>query len=204
MLPLPSFAPSAPIESPRLRLRLMTYDDVAAVAAIREQPEVNVFLSHGPLTLAQLDARMRLRVARMSLDGEAKRDVALVVETPGDKDDAAVVVGDCGFTVTRAWTQNDAPTDHLTARIHYALSPVVAGHGLGTELVGALVRHLFTEPRVHRLQADVFAENTASRRVLEKNGFRQEGHFRDDGLIDGRFVDACVYSLLRREWSDTA
>lgn len=204
MSSLPSFVPNAPIETPRLRLRLMTYDDIPALVAIRVQPAVNRLLSHGAMTDEQIDARLRLRVARMSLDGDAKRDVALVVTRPREDGDGAVVVGDCGFTVKRAWTQNDEPSEHLTARIHYALSPIVAGQGLGTEVVSGLVRHLFTEPRVHRVQADVFAENTASRRVLEKNGFRQEGYFRDDGLIEGRFLDACVYSLLRREWNGTS
>ena len=200
MSTLPSFVSSTPVETPRLRLRPMTSDDVAAAAAIRAQPEVYAYLSHGALTPAQLEARLRLRMARTNLANDTESEVQLVVEALGEEGDAAVVVGDCGFKVARAWTQNDAPTDRLVARIHYAMSPLVAGRGLGTELVGALVAHLFAEPHVHRIQADVFADNVASRTVLERNGFRQEGYFVDDGIIDGKFVDACLYSLLRREW----
>ena len=200
MSALPSFVPSTPVETSRLRLRPMTSDDVAAAAAIRAQPEVCAYLSHGALTPAQLEARLRLRMARTNLANDTESEVQLVVEALGEEGDAAVVVGDCGFMVARAWTQNDAPTESLVARIHYAMSPLVAGRGLGTELVGALVAHLFAEPHVHRIQADVFADNVASRTVLERNGFRQEGYFVDDGLIDGKFVDACLYSLLRREW----
>ncbi|MBE7372260.1 GNAT family N-acetyltransferase [Dermacoccus barathri] len=200
MSTLPSFVSSTPVETPRLRLRPMTSDDVAAAAAIRVQPEVYAYLSHGALTPAQLEARLRLRMARTNLANDTESEVQLVVEALGEEGDAAVVVGDCGFKVARAWTQNDAPTESLVARIHYAMSPLVAGRGLGTELVGALVTHLFAEPHVHRIQADVFADNVASRTVLERNGFRQEGYFVDDGIIDGKFVDACLYSLLRREW----
>lgn len=200
MSTLPSFVSNTPVETPRLRLRPMTSDDVAAAAAIRAQPEVYAYLSHGALTPAQLEARLRLRMARTNLANDTESEVQLVVEALGEEGDAAVVVGDCGFKVARAWTQNDAPTESLVARIHYAMSPLVAGRGLGTELVGALVTHLFAEPHVHRIQADVFAENVASRTVLERNGFRQEGYFVDDGIIDGKFVDACLYSLLRREW----
>lgn len=200
MSALPSFVPSTPVETSRLRLRPMTSDDVAAAAAIRAQPEVHAYLSHGALTPAQLEARLRLRMARTNLANDTEREIQFVVEALGEDDVAAVVIGDCGFKVARAWTQNDAPTDSLVARIHYAMSPLVAGRGLGTELVGALVAHLFTEPHVHRIQADVFAGNGASRTVLERNGFRQEGYFVDDGIIDGEFVDACLYSLLRREW----
>lgn len=179
----------------------MTSDDVAAAAAIRAQPEVYTYLSHGPLAPEQIEARLRLRMARTNLAGDTEREVQLVVEALGDEGDAGVVIGDCGFKVARAWTQNDAPTHHLVARVYYALSPLVAGRGLGTELVGSLVTHLFGEPLVHRIQADVFADNVGSRTVLERNGFRQEGYFVDDGIIiDGKFVDACLYSLLRREW----
>ena len=35
------------------------------------------------------------------------------------------------------------------------------------------------------MQADVFAGNVASGRVLEKLRFRREGYFVDDGVIDG-------------------
>ena len=204
---VPLLLPRAPLRSAHLRVRRMTVNDVSSVVAIRARPEVHAYLSHGPLGAQQLEARMRLRVARMAVTATREANAAFVVEAREAQPEAArreatgPVIGDCGYRLTRAWTQGDAPSEHLVARIHYALSPDVAGRGFGTELVGVLVDHLFAAPGVHRIQADVFADHAASRRVLEKNGFRQEGCFVDDGIIDGRFVDACVYSLLRREWA---
>ena len=88
MSTLPSFVSNTPVETPRLRLRPMTSDDVAAAAAIRAQPEVCAYLSHGALTPAQLEARLRLRMARTNLANDTESEVQLVVEALGEEGDA--------------------------------------------------------------------------------------------------------------------
>jgi aminoglycoside 6'-N-acetyltransferase len=56
--------------------------------------------------------------------------------------------------------------------IDYAIGePVSVGRGLGTELVAALVRVVRAARPGCGVVADPEAENVASRRVLEKNGF---------------------------------
>jgi GNAT superfamily N-acetyltransferase len=56
--------------------------------------------------------------------------------------------------------------------IDYALSePAVAGRGVGTELVAALVAEVLAHHPGAGILSDPQATNTASRRVLEKNGF---------------------------------
>ncbi|UPT76145.1 MAG: GNAT family N-acetyltransferase [Elusimicrobiota bacterium] len=62
----------------------------------------------------------------------------------------------------------------------YFLAREAQGRGLGTELVGALVRHGLTETK--RLLATVHPDNARSVKVLEKAGFaflRREEH--EDG-----------------------
>jgi RimJ/RimL family protein N-acetyltransferase len=48
-----------------------------------------------------------------------------------------------------------------------------------------------------RITAHVFAFNTASARVLEKNAFICEGLQRKRFLKAGRFLDAKCYALVR-------
>ena len=56
--------------------------------------------------------------------------------------------------------------------IDYAIGdPALVGRGLGTHLVGALVRLARAEHRGCAVLSDPDERNTASRRVLEKNGF---------------------------------
>jgi [ribosomal protein S5]-alanine N-acetyltransferase len=53
---------------------------------------------------------------------------------------------------------------------------------------------------MHRIWATHHPENVASRRVLDKLGFREEGRRRDDRMIGGQWSDSVVCSLLEDEW----
>ena len=53
----------------------------------------------------------------------------------------------------------------------YMLGPAVWGHGYATEAGRAVLAHGFETLRADRIEADVFASNIASQRVLEKLGF---------------------------------
>ena len=55
--------------------------------------------------------------------------------------------------------------------------------------------------RVHRVELEVYAFNPRARAVYERAGFVVEGRRRDALLFDGRYVDAIVMALLRREWA---
>jgi RimJ/RimL family protein N-acetyltransferase len=48
-----------------------------------------------------------------------------------------------------------------------------------------------------RLEADVFAWNPASARVLEKAGYQLEGRLRKAVCKDGQVIDRLVYGRLR-------
>jgi len=52
------------------------------------------------------------------------------------------------------------------------------------------------DARLARVEAFVEPGNIASQRVLEKVGFRREGHLRSYLVFDARRADAFVYSLL--------
>lgn len=59
--------------------------------------------------------------------------------------------------------------------IYYALAPEVAGQGLATEIVPVFCDHVQDWFGLPTLKAEVFQDNPASRRVLEKAGFRVVG-----------------------------
>ena len=62
-----------------------------------------------------------------------------------------------------------------TPPIYYFLAPKVAGQGLATEIVAAFCDHITRRHAPEALTAEVFTDNPASRRVLEKCGFRLTG-----------------------------
>jgi len=86
------------------------------------------------------------------------------------------------------------------AEFGYWLAKPFWGQGIMTATVNVFVRFLFEELHMLKICADVFEFNAASVRVLEKNGFKREGHLRKHYLKDGNLIDACAYGLLREEF----
>ena len=58
----------------------------------------------------------------------------------------------------------------------------------------------FRELVLRRISAWCIAENTASARVLERLGFRQEGRLRQNQYFKGQWWDTMLYAILAEEW----
>lgn len=102
-----------------------------------------------------------------------------------------------------AWSQTDMKDRAAgqQAELGWVLDPASHGRGLGTEFAAALLRLAFDGLDVRRIEAACFAENLASRRVMEKIGLRLEGVFREESLHrSGRWLDGMSYALLAREF----
>lgn len=76
------------------------------------------------------------------------------------------------------------------------------GKGYATDALECLVGYAFDERRLHKLYGVLYADNDASRRVLEKAGFRKEGHFREHHFHDGEYRDRLQYGLTADDWRD--
>jgi len=72
-----------------------------------------------------------------------------------------------------------------------------------SEALQAAVRYGFEGLGLNRLYAYHMVRNPASGRVLEKNGFVQEGLLRQRVRKWGRFEDVALWAILRREWRET-
>ncbi len=88
-----------------------------------------------------------------------------------------------------------------TVEIGYWLIPRARGRGFGSRAVGLLARWAVTEAPLARVEALVVPDNIASQRVLEKAGFRREGHLRSYLVFERQRADALIYSLLPSDLS---
>ncbi len=75
----------------------------------------------------------------------------------------------------------------------------LGGRGIETTAVGLLAGRAFAEFGLHSLDASVHEPNVASRRVLEKNGFRLAGRLRGAFVVDGAYVDRLLYERLSED-----
>jgi [ribosomal protein S5]-alanine N-acetyltransferase len=85
------------------------------------------------------------------------------------------------------------------AELGYWLARPYWGRGIITGAVRAFIRYLFRETELTRITAHVFSQNTASIRVIEKNGFVREGFLRKHYCKDGVYYDGVLYGLLKEE-----
>lgn len=85
------------------------------------------------------------------------------------------------------------------AHIGYWIDSAVAGRGIMPTAVAMATDHCFRELRLHRIEINIRPENAASRRVVEKLGFRYEGLRPRYLHIDGAWRDHLSYALTADE-----
>lgn len=86
------------------------------------------------------------------------------------------------------------------AEAGYFLDPDHWGNGYATDALQTLCGFAFEERRLEKVTAKAYETNPASRRVIEKVGFTEEGVLRDEAFLDGERVDVHAYGLLADEW----
>ena len=77
------------------------------------------------------------------------------------------------------------------------------GHGYGFDAWHAFVPFGFEYLKLHRIYARILEKNIASRRTIEKNGFVEEGLFRDMVLLDGQYHNVLFVARLADETGAT-
>ncbi len=87
-------------------------------------------------------------------------------------------------------------------RVGYSILPVHWNKGVGTRALRQLIDMIFTLTGMERLEAVCSVCNPASRRVLEKAGFKYEGIKRGYLKICGERVDHFSFGLLKSDWKN--
>jgi [ribosomal protein S5]-alanine N-acetyltransferase len=106
--------------------------------------------------------------------------------------DNAEMLGYIGFYRT--------DTTNHRGEIGYILHPNHFGKGIMTEAMKAVISHGFSALNFHSIIADINPANEASKKIVEKHGFKQEAYFRENYYYNGKFLDSTIYGLLKSEW----
>ena len=173
----------------RVRLRGPGPGDADDVFALFSDPRVMRYWSSAPM---QARAQAEGRIDEM-LDAFARRDMIhwLVADRRSD-----AAIGSCSLF------RFDAR--HRRAEVGYALRSDRWGRGLAAEAVALALDWGFRTLALHRIEAGIDPRNDASRRLLERLGFRREGLLRErffDGDVAG---DSEFFGLLAQEWRERA
>jgi RimJ/RimL family protein N-acetyltransferase len=167
------------IETPRLRLRARGPEDAEALFPAMSDPTVMMWWSRAPFeTLDEL--RDYFAVG----DGSDPWRAWAITRIGEDRAIGFVAAGEKRGGVSE---------------IGYLLAPEGQGQGLAREAVGGVISRLFVQGQ-RRLFADTDPENHGSIALLERLGFRREGHLRAEWQTHLGVRDSLIYGLLADEW----
>ncbi|HEX6986895.1 MAG TPA: GNAT family N-acetyltransferase [Planctomycetaceae bacterium] len=162
-------------------------DDLPALLRYADNPKVAANLrDRFPHPYTEADARAWLAFVAADAEG-----VHLVIEVAG------------GFAGTIG-LEPQKDVNAGTAEIGYWLGEPFWGRGIATAAVRALTRHALTTLGYRRLFATALMTNAASRRVLEKAGYRLEGVLRRSAVKNGRVLDQALYAIVDEDLAGTA
>jgi len=127
----------------------------------------------------------RYKLRRYAEDARDDKAYALFVFR---EDDDALVGGVTLSNLRRGVAQ--------AASLGYWAGQTRAGKGYITAAVRAVLRYAFDDLDLHRVEAACQPDNMASRRVLEKAGFAQEGVAKAYLKIDGQWRDHLLFAVV--------
>lgn len=177
-----------PITTERLVIRHFTPGDVDNFHARRDDPEV---------------ARYQDWVTPYSRD-EAERIVASLVAMEGPERDGwwMVVVADRFTGEVYGDLSVHLDEDGHTSEIGYTFDAKHWGMGYAIESLEPMLEYLFDVLGVTRVFGMLHPDNPASAMVMERMGFRFEGHTRRSFWLDGEVSDDWIYGMLREDWEE--
>jgi [ribosomal protein S5]-alanine N-acetyltransferase len=84
--------------------------------------------------------------------------------------------------------------------IGYFISEKFWRKGIATKAIKVATSYAFRDFDIVRIYAEPFSDNIASRRALEKAGFRLEATLKNYVIKNGIIKDSCIYSVLREDF----
>ena len=172
------------LEGKRTNLRVAEKEDVSLLVQWFNDVDFAGDYQHFPVQISNVQLEKQV-IERKNYENEW---IDFIVE----KKDGAKI----GWAVHYVSAPNFGWTE-----IGFTIIPSERNKGYATETIQILSDYLFLTRDIVRIQAVIDARNVASRRALEKAGFKKEGTLRK-ALWDaeGKWADGDLYSILREEW----
>jgi [ribosomal protein S5]-alanine N-acetyltransferase len=174
------------IETERLLLRKPEADDIPKLYSIFSNPETTRFYDVEPFrSVSEAEDLLESLLWRYSMEKQIRWAICW-------KEDKTLL-GTCGYHAVEKL--------HHKAEIGYELHPEAWGKGVMSEALDAIIRYGFICMDLNRIEAVYLPENAASKKLLEKKGFKIEGLLRKRFVHRGVYEDAVTSALLQEEYT---
>ena len=171
------------LNTDRLIIREVTWDDLDSIFILESSPEVDEFNTLG-IPDDKNVTREHLRPFIRDQKAKVRKKYCWTIRFQA----TGKFIGLAGMTLT---------ADRFKmGEIWSNLMPRYWGNGYATEVAKRLIRFGFEDLSLHRIEAGVATENKRSIKVLEKAGMSIEGIRRKILPIRGDWVDNYHYAIL--------
>jgi RimJ/RimL family protein N-acetyltransferase len=182
------------IQTQRLRLVPVGEENAEALWDVLQEPDLRDFQDLPDLDVAQFRRTVAARPKRLQASVVGRFEWLVY----------------CARSEARGAGQNEplgwvslriAERTPRGAEIGYSVVRAHRGRGIATEAVAALVAEGFELAQLHQIRAYCVPENLASRAVLRRAGFRDEGVVRHGATVQGQAVDVVAHRIDRERWT---
>lgn len=173
------------LETDRLIIRKLREEDLHDLYAYRSDPEVCRYQGYEPETLE--GCRQIIEWQKDKEYGPPNQWAKLGLELKSEKK----LIGDISLK---------PEGDVRVVEFGISLSRDFQGLGLASEGLSVILDHLFAEKEVHRITAVMDVDNPAVIALVDRLGFRREGHYIKSFFDSGEWRDEYFYALLKGDW----
>lgn len=180
-----NFHPFKDLETERLLLRRVAESDYPEIMELRGNPETMKYIPR-PLVKTKEDAINHFKMIDKKI--ESNEGINWAITLKGNPK----LIGIIGHYRIQP--------ENYRCEIGYMILPENNGKGIVTEAIKVVLKYGFDDLQMHSIEAVIDPENTASERVLQKNGFVKEAHLIENEFAEGKFWDSVIYSILKRNF----
>jgi len=176
-----NFDPFPELNTERTFLRRITKRDAEELFVLRTDERVLKYLGRDPATSVK-----EIHTFIKGVDAEIKLNKGIMW---------AIIMKDNGAMAGTTGYHNIV-TQHYRAEVGYSLLPEYQRKGLMHEVLNKVLEYGFKTMGLHTVEANIDPDNEASMKLLEKNNFVREAHFKENFYYNGKFQDSFIYSLI--------
>ena len=177
----PNFNPFPVLITERLVLRQLNQEDANDLLLLRSNLEVGVYIPRTPYKSVEESVEFIKKSETWISNNES------IIWGIALKTDNKVIGTICVWNIKNR---------DYRAEVGYELHPDYWRKGIMQEALVPVLDYGFKTMKLHSIAAVISPENTASIKLVEKNGFVKEAHFKEDYYDKGEFRDTAIYSLL--------
>lgn len=168
------------IETERLLLREINFDDVDLIVEYCNDPDISKYM-YLPYPYSREDAINWINKHKEDYKNDKLYTFGIVLK------ETNLLVG--AISLSNKKEDQNGEIGYWIGKKHWS-------NGYASEAMKAIIEFAFKVKNYHRIFARCIAENIASSKVMMKNGLTYEGRLKDHVYRYGRFFDMLYFGLI--------